>query len=128
MTSAVTGAYSLRSRLLALALGVVAAGWVVVAGLAFRSAHREADRMFDAQLRQVADTLAAIVAGGEARHVAHELEEHADRYELPVIYQVWRTAGEDEEKKGRFGLLVRSPRAPEEPLTEAAGFSERDYG
>src|SRR6185369_11319552 len=65
---------------------------------------------------------------GEARHVAHELEEHADRYELPVIYQVWRTAGEDEEKKGRFGLLVRSPRAPEEPLTEAAGFSERDYG
>jgi signal transduction histidine kinase len=126
MTSAVTGAYSLRSRLLALALGVVAVGWVVVAGLAFRSAHLEADRMFDAQLRQVADTLAAIVAGGEARHVADELEEHADRYDLPLIYQVWRVAPEeDERKKGHVGLLVRSPQAPETPLATIPGFSER---
>jgi len=123
----VTAGYSLRRRLLALTLGVVSLGWVVVAGLAFRSAHREADRMFDAQLRQVADTLAAIVAGGEARHVAHELDEHADRYELPVIYQVWRVGGEDGEKEGEAGLLVRSPRAPESPLAGTPGFSERHY-
>jgi signal transduction histidine kinase len=116
------GAYSLRRRLLALSLGVVCLGWAMVGGLAFRSAHREADRMFDAQLRQVADTLAAIVAGGEARHVAHELEEHADRYELPLIYQVWREGGEDD---GPAGLLVRSPRAPETPLADTPGFSER---
>jgi signal transduction histidine kinase len=122
----VTGAYSLRRRLLALSLGVVCLGWLVVGGLAFRSAHREADRMFDAQLRQVADTLAAIVAGGEARHVADELEEHADRYDLPLIYQVWRVAPEEDEgKKGHVGLLVRSPQAPETPLATIPGFSER---
>lgn len=122
-----SGAYSLRRRLLAVALGVVCLGWVVVAGLAFRSAHREADRMFDAQLRQVADTLAAIVAGGEARHVAHELEEHADRYDLPVIYQVWREGGDEGGKEGHGGLLVRSPRAPEALLVDTPGFSERPW-
>lgn len=116
-------AYSLRRRLLALALGVTALGWAAVAGLAFQSAHREADRLFDAQLRQVAETLAAIVAGGEARHVAHELEEHADRYDLPVIYQVWRTEGEGRPEE----LLVRSPGAPEAPLALAPGFGERDW-
>jgi signal transduction histidine kinase len=128
-------AYSLRRRLLALTLGVVCLGWAVVGGLAFRSAHREADRMFDAQLRQVADTLAAIVAGGEARHVAHELDEHGDRYELPLIYQVWRVkGGKDDGKgkadndKGESGLLVRSPRAPETALAGTPGFSERNYG
>jgi two-component system sensor histidine kinase QseC len=123
MSPAMTGAYSLRRRLLALALGVVCLGWAVVAGLAFSSAHREADRMFDAQLRLVADTLAAIVAGGEAGHVAHELEEHADRYDLPVIYQVWRMGAE----RGEAGLVVRSPRAPETPLADRPGFSEREY-
>jgi two-component system sensor histidine kinase QseC len=121
----VSGAYSLRGRLLALALGVVAVGWAAVAGLAFSSAHREADRMFDAQLRQVADTLAALVAGGEARHVAHELEEHADRYDLPLIYQVWRVRKDDDEQGAAAGLLLRSPRAPESPLADTPGFSQR---
>lgn len=132
-----TGGYSLRRRLLAVVLTVVALGWAAVAGLAFRSAHDQADRLFDAQLRQVAETLAAIVAGGEARHVAHELDEHAERYDLPVVYQVWRLEEEVRQRAGgrdrrddapHRGLLVRSPSAPESALADEAGFSQRPFG
>ncbi len=131
-----TGRYSLRRRLLAVVLAVMALGWAGVAGLAFRSTHDEADRLFDAQLRQVAETLAAIVAGGEARHVAHELDEHGERYDLPVVYQVWRLEDDDDASRrgGRRGepsggaLLVRSPSAPETALADEAGFSQRTFG
>ncbi|WP_346286042.1 ATP-binding protein [Zoogloea sp.] len=113
--------YSLRRRLLALLIGVVAVLWGLSAVVAFRTAHGEADELFDAQLVQVAETLLAIVATGDSPYVAQEMVEHQHDYQLPVAFQAWRL-----QESGEWSLLVRSSEMPEVPPTRAPGFDEQE--
>lgn len=113
--------YFLRRRLVALLIGVVAALWSVSAVVAFRTAHDEADELFDAQLVQVAETLLAIVAAGQAAHVAQEMAEHQHAYFLPVAFQAWMR-----NEQGGWQLLVRSSEMPEKLVTSQAGFDEHE--
>ena len=91
--SVVRSVYSLRRRLVLLLIGVVALLWSVSALVAFRTAHAEADELFDAQLVQVAETLLAIVAASEDGHVADEMAEHQHAYQLPMAFQAWQQIG-----------------------------------
>ena len=111
--------YALRSRLIAILVAVVGVLWVGAAALSFRTAHHEADAVFDAQLVQMAEVLLALASAGEAEHVVHELEEHAYRYALPLRYQVWHV------DDGRMRLLARSVQTPATPLVSGAGFVEQ---
>ncbi|QID18460.1 two-component sensor histidine kinase [Nitrogeniibacter mangrovi] len=111
--------YSLRQRLVLILVVVVGILWAGAAWLAFRTAHHEADEMFDAQLVQVAETLLALVSVGESEEVAHDMEAHAMRYELPLRYQVWIR------ENGGERLVLRSPSAPTDPMITHAGFVER---
>lgn len=113
--------YSLRRRLVALLIGVVALLWSASALVAFRTAHEEADALFDAQLVQVAETLLAIVAAEESPHIAHEMAEHQHAYRLPVAFQAWQRDAD-----GNWRLLMRSAEMPESPASGQAGFDEHD--
>jgi two-component system, OmpR family, sensor histidine kinase QseC len=117
---AVLQTYSLRRRLVGLLIGVVALLWTVSAIVAFRTAHAEADELFDAQLVQVAETLLAIVAAGQSPHVADEMAEHQHAYQLPVAFQAWQR------KDDKWTLLVRSSEMPDSPLMENTGFDEHE--
>ena len=119
--SVVRSVYSLRRRLVLLLIGVVALLWSVSALVAFRTAHAEADELFDAQLVQVAETLLAIVAASEDGHVADEMAEHQHAYQLPIAFQAWQR-----EKGGGWRLLVRSSEMPALPATGGPGFDEHD--
>ncbi len=114
--------YSLRRRLVGLLIAVVAVLWSLSAMVAFRTAHGEADELFDAQLVQVAETLLAIVAAGEPGHVAHEMAEHQHDYQLPVAFQAWQR----EETGEGWRLLVRSAEMPDVPATRGPGFDEHE--
>lgn len=120
--SGVRQVYSLRRRLVGLLIAVVAVLWSLSAMVAFRTAHGEADELFDAQLVQVAETLLAIVAAGEPGHVAHEMAEHQHDYQLPVAFQAWQR----EETGEGWRLLVRSAEMPDVPATRGPGFDEHD--
>lgn len=111
--------YSLRRRLVLLITAVVGALWLLAAVAAFQLAHHEADELFDNQLRQTADTLLGIVAGGEVNHFIEELDEHGDHYELPISYEVWRV------HKGREQLLAASSAAAAMLPPNTVGFFER---
>jgi len=68
--------YSLRRRLVWLLTGSVAAIWLLSALVVYQRAHHEADELLDDQLTQVADTLLAIVAAGDAESgIVEELTE-----------------------------------------------------
>jgi two-component system, OmpR family, sensor histidine kinase QseC len=69
--------YSLRRRLVWLLTSAVAAIWLLSVGVVYQRAHHEADELLDDQLTQLADTLLAIVAGGEVDHFVKELHEQA---------------------------------------------------
>jgi len=104
---------SLRARLLALVLGLVAVVWAGAALLTWRDARYELDALLDAHLAQAATLLVA-----QFSHELDELEleyEHfpGNRYEQRVAFQVW----------GREGrrLLFRSANAPRAPLGDARG-------
>lgn len=118
--SAPRAVYSLRRRLVALLIGVLALFWGLTAMLAFRTAHAEADSLFDAQMVQVAETLLAIVATGNPL-VAGEMAEHQHAYQLPVAFQAWKR-----DDGGAWQLLVRSSEMPFEPVASAPGFDEHD--
>ena len=114
--------YSLRRRLVGLLIAVVALLWSLSAAVAFRTAHGEADELFDAQMVQVAETLLAIVAAGGPGQVAHEMAEHQHDYQLPVAFQAWQR---DETGSG-WHLLVRSAEMTDVPATREAGFDEHE--
>jgi len=113
--------YSLRRRLVALLIGVVALLWSASALVAFRTAHAEADELFDAQLVQLGETLLAIVAGGGGARVADEMAEHQHAYQLPVAFQAWQA-----EPGGGWRLIVRSSEMPDTPASATPGFDEHD--
>jgi two-component system sensor histidine kinase QseC len=87
----------------------------------YQRALNEADALLDAQLTQVGDTLLAIVAGGEVEHFVEELEDHAQRYQVPIAFEVWR------DKRGEMRRLVTSPGHSGFETDMAAGFSEHPH-
>lgn len=113
--------YSLRRRLVWLLTATVAVIWLVAAVLAYRQAHHEADELLDAQLEQLADTLLAIVSGGEVEHFVEELHEHADRAKVPIAFEIWY--GE----KGPMRRLVTSPGHEGFKTGATLGFSDRTH-
>lgn len=113
--------YSLRRRLVWLLTGAVASIWLLSALVVYQRGHREADDLFDSQLMQVAETLLAIVAGGEVEHFVEELDEHAHRYPVPVAFEVWLS------KDGHLQRLVSSPGHAGFGTGASTGFSEHSY-
>jgi len=113
--------YSLRRRLVWLLTSAVAAIWLLSVVVVYQRAHHEADELLDNQLTQVADTLLAIVAGGEVDHFVKELHEHTQRYPVPIAFEVWHT------KQGEARRLVTSPGHAEFAAGMTAGFTEHLY-
>ncbi|WP_230969208.1 ATP-binding protein [Nitrogeniibacter aestuarii] len=114
--------YSLRHRLIGILVVVVGVLWISSGVMAYRTAHHEADEVFDAQLVQVAETLVTLATLSEVEHVAHEMAEHSMRYDLPLRYQVWS------KDDGKIRLLLRSPDAPRQPMVSHTGFSQQKDG
>jgi two-component system sensor histidine kinase QseC len=113
--------YSLRRRLVWLLTSTVALIWLLAAVLVYQRAHHEADELLDTQLTQVADTLLAIVAGGEVEHFVKELREHADQSPVPIAFEVWY--GED----GKLQRLATSPGHDAFETGMSDGFSEHPH-
>ena len=113
-----TAHYSLRRRLVWLLTSAVALIWLLSAVVVYQRAHHEADELLDSQLAQVADTLLAIVAGGEVNHFVKELHEHARGSPVPIAFEIWHV------QHGQFVRMAASPghRAFERAAPE--GFSE----
>lgn len=109
--------FSLRWRLIALALGAVALVWVATALLTYHDARKEMNKVLDGHLAQAAALLIV--------QTSHELEEidteHAPtlhRHAQSVAFQLW--------EKGRT-LRLHSRNAPQAPLaTVSEGFSDRE--
>lgn len=117
-----THGYSLRRRLVWLLTSAVALIWLLSALIVYQRAHHEADELLDSQLAQVADTLLAIVAGGEVDHFVHELHEHASGSPVPIAFEIWRA-----ERGGGFERLAASPGHEGFGPIVAEGFSEHPH-
>ncbi|WP_296753463.1 ATP-binding protein [Thiobacillus sp.] len=113
--------YSLRRRLVWLLTSTVAAIWLLTAVVVYQRAHHEADELLDAQLMQIADTLLAIVSGGEVEHFVEELHEHATYTGVPIAFEIWH--GED----GPMKRLATSPGHEAFETGTALGFSEHRH-
>lgn len=113
--------YSLRRRLVWLLTGSLAAIWLLSALVVYQRAHHEADELLDAQLTQVADTLLAIVAGGEVKHFVKEFHKHASDYSVPIAFEVWRSKDE------KIQRLVTSPGHNGFESETTPGFSEQRH-
>src|SRR5512142_100335 len=113
--------YSLRRRLVWLLASAVAAIWLLSALVVYQRAHHEADELLDAQLAEVADTLLAIVAGGEVEHVVKELHKHSRHYPVPIAFEVWHG------RRGQMQRLVTSAGHGGFEQEMAPGFSEHLY-
>ena len=110
---------SLRNRLLALVLGVVAVAWIGAAMYAYLDARHETDELLDGYLAQSAALLVA-----QAGHDLDEIElEHAPqlhRYARRVAFQVW--------ERGEI-LRVHSANAPDRRLSpKSEGFDDVTVG
>jgi two-component system sensor histidine kinase QseC len=114
-------AYSLRRRLVWLLTSAVAAIWLLSAWVVYQRAHHEADTLLDAQLTQVADTLLAIVAGGEVEHFVNELHEDSRPEPVPIAFEVWHR------KHGQMQRLVTSSKHGGFESAGVPGFSEHPY-
>jgi two-component system, OmpR family, sensor histidine kinase QseC len=113
--------YSLRRRLVWLLTSSVAMIWLLSVLVVYQRAHREADELLDNQLRQVAETLLAIVAGGEVEHFVEELQEKNQPYPVPIAFEVWHG------KHGRMQRLVTSAGHNGFESGVKTGFSEHPY-
>ena len=121
MSGPADAGYSLRRRLLWLLLSTIAVSWLATVGAVFLRAHDMADELFDAQLVQMAKSLLATVAARPG-DTPPTLEAAAYGHTQELVFQVWRLTD------GHASLLMRSADAPQAPLTETDGFSERDWG
>lgn len=113
--------YSLRRRLVWLLTSSVALIWLLSALVVYQRTHHEADELLDAQLTQVADTLLAIVVGGEVEKVMKELHDHGHLYPVPIAFEVWRG------KPGQKPHLLMSMEHSRFAFGVAPGFSEHLY-
>jgi len=113
--------YSLRRRLVWLLTSSVAVIWLLSALVVYQRARHEADVLLDAQLTQVADTLLAIVAGGEVEHFVEELHEYSRHEPVPIAYEVWHR------KHGPMQRLVTSTGHGGFESAVVLGFSEHPF-
>lgn len=114
-----TFAHSLRFRLLLMILLSVLLLWTAVLCFTWWRTSRDINRVYDAELVQMADMLAMAISH-EAMERDLELYQvnlaDAD-YDFPLIFQIW-SEGER--------LMVRGPDAPAHPLADSRhdGFSD----
>jgi len=113
--------YSLRRRLVWLLTSTVAALWLLSTLVVYQRAHHEADELLDNQLTQVGDTLLAIAAGGEVDHFVKELYEHAERYPVPIAFEIWHN------DDGLLRRLVTSSGHAGFETKGTSGFSEHPH-
>jgi len=116
-----TRSYSLRRRLVWLLTSSVAVIWLLTSVAVYQRAHREADELLDNQLKQVAETLLAMVAGGEVDHFVKELHENAQHHPVPLAFEIWRT------DDGEAQRLVTSPGHAALGTDRTLGFSEHPH-
>jgi two-component system sensor histidine kinase QseC len=116
-----TRSYSLRRRLVWLLTSSVAVIWLLTSLVVYQRAHREADELLDNQLKQVAETLLAMVAGGEVDHFVKELHENAQHHPVPLAFEIWRT------DEGETQRLVTSPGHAALGTDRTLGFSEHPH-
>lgn len=112
--------YSLRHRLVAMMIAASALLWIGMAVLSYQRAHHEADEIFDAQLAEVAQALLAVADTATPGQML-SMPKPAHHYQQKMLFQIWVTRG------GKTELLVRSDNAPQEPMAEVLGFSERAW-
>ena len=105
---------SLRSRLLLLLVAGTGIVWLGIAIATFLDARYHSERLFDAQLTEYSEVLAA-VAGHEVYEIAGQTTDFEHEYAQACTYQVFSLDGE---------MLLRSHAAPESPLVAADGFSD----
>ncbi len=113
--------YSLRRQMVWLLTSAVVVIWTLSTLVVYQRAHHEADTLLDSQLKQVAETLLAIVAGGEVEHFVKELHEHAEHGPVPIAFEIWHT------RKNRLQRLVISPGHTGFETGMSTGFSERTH-
>jgi len=111
---------SIKFRILSLVLSLTLLIWAAVVVFTWWRASSEIHQVFDAQLVQVARMLSVTTL-----HESKELDLagyqsdmlHHEKYEYPLIFQVWSADGR---------LLIRGPAAPHSPLSPAQdeGFTE----
>ncbi|HEU0188272.1 MAG TPA: ATP-binding protein [Gallionellaceae bacterium] len=106
---------SLKQRLLAMALAMIAMVWLGTAAFTYHDAREEFDEVLDGHLAQAAALLVV-----QASHDLDELEtEHAPllhKYARRVAFQIW-----DQEQR----LRLHSANAPQQPLADKeSGFSD----
>lgn len=106
--------FSLKRRLLALLLGGVSAIWLATMIFSYVDAHREVDKLFDAQLAQSAQVLLALASHEEDDEI-EDMGEIAHKYQRRLRFQLWNAEGR---------LMMRSSNAPETPMSSSDGFSE----
>lgn len=112
-------AHSLRARLLATVLGLLAAGWVLVLGLTWLDLRHEVDELLDAHLAQTAALLSGLHLD-DLRSLGDAPAPLLHEYQPQVAIQVWH--------EGQ--LVVRSANAPAQPLAplDARGLSLQSIG
>lgn len=113
--------WSLRKQLTALSVVAIVAVGLIGAFVSMRLAHREADLLFDAQLRQAAETLKAWTSSSDINHLTGELAEHRLADTLPFEFEIhYRPSG------GESRLLAATAGQPPFPNVEE-GFSYHPY-
>jgi signal transduction histidine kinase len=117
---------SVRRRLLLTLLSAAVVVWTITAAVIYHDVRREVNNLFDANLANTAQLLLSLVrhevegelknySGADSHHrLIAELGESLpeNRYSKKVVFQVW---------VGGKGPVFRSARAPETPLSGAAG-------
>lgn len=106
---------SIRRRLVALLLVVLAAAWAGIGVATYADSHREIDALLDAHLAQAARLVIA-QAGHELEDIEIEDLEDVPGYRQRVAFQVW---------EGGRRLVLRSAGAPSVRLSpDEKGFSD----
>lgn len=114
--------HSLRRRLIVLLLSGTAAFWAVVSVYSYFNAHHEVDELFDVQMSQLGHTLLALALSNDddpdetlSWPQASSTRHHDNTEEHILMFQL---------RDGKGRLLLRTPNAPDTPLTTRDGFSE----
>ena len=100
---------SLRSRLLLLLVAGTGIVWLGIAIATFLDARYHSERLFDAQLTEYSEVLAA-VAGHEVYEIAGQTTDFEHEYAQACTYQVFSLDGEMLLRSHRSRRKVRSTR------------------
>jgi len=111
---------SLQQRLLVGLLTAFALMWLWLSAAIYRSTQHEVEELFDAEMAQAAATIGELALDEDPdrwRGSEPVLERliYGHKYELHISFQIWR----DE------GLILRSRSAPNTPMADEPGFSDR---